>query len=99
MSDFNLWLKWRWMVLGNSTSQWVNANLLFGQEDESISGRCYRRAREGSAAWNVVRITVDWLMQWMHEGHCRYAYFNDIEICTSRKADHAVLMQTTTEPE
>ena len=88
----------RLLVLGNSTSQWINANILFGDEDESISGRAYRRTREGSRRWAVVRRCINLPFRPWQKDHCHDSYMSDIELCAQRMHAHAKLMLETTHP-
>ena len=89
----------RLRIFGNSTSQWVNANLLGGHEDESISGRAYRSTREGSIVWRYVRKAVNLPFKPWQEDHCFHSYLSDVHLCQERQSAHAELMKTTLHPE
>jgi hypothetical protein len=78
----------RLITIGNATSQFINAVVLFGDEDESISGRSYRRACEGSRRWKAVMWFIDGLFSPVQQAHCRKAYDNDVAICMKRVEEH-----------
>lgn len=79
----------RIVTIGNATSQFINAVLLFGDEDESISGRSYRRACEGSRRWAAVMMwVIDGVFSPVQQEHCRKAYENDIALCMKRVEQH-----------
>lgn len=81
----------RIVTIGNATSQFINAVLLFGDEDESISGRCYRRSCEGSRRWAVLMRVIDGLFSPVQQAHCRKAYENDVALCMKRVEQHQKL--------
>jgi hypothetical protein len=59
--------------LGNvwsAVSQLANVVFLFGQPNESISGRCYRQS------WLPAMRVINALLWWQNQ-HCRGAYNND----------------------
>ena len=71
-----------WIVrVGDALSQMVNTVLLFGQPNESISGRAGRLIGvEGSRnwAWLAIYHTVNFVFLPLQEDHCVAAYLNEI---------------------
>lgn len=67
--------------VGDAASQLANVTLLLGDNpNESISGRCYRKAViEGSynVGWRVGYFVVN-VIFFFQENHCREAYYGDL---------------------
>ena len=64
--------------LGDATSSWLNAALLFGNVNESISGRAWR-LQSTHWAWKYARVIIDFLASPFEDNHCQLAYDNDIK--------------------
>lgn len=56
--------------IGVATSQWLNATLLAGDPDESISGRAGKGREAGSPAWTLVATIIDFLWWPIERDHC-----------------------------
>ena len=55
----------------DATSQWLNAVILNGNPNDSISGRAHK---EG---WTTTERVIDALIFW-EESHCYWAHMNDL---------------------
>ena len=63
--------------VGDATSQWVNTVFLFGEPNESISGRSWRLRHK--IQWHVARVVIDCLMSPFEDDHCFKAYDADMK--------------------
>lgn len=70
----------RLIKLGDSFSQMVNAVLLDGSPNESLSGRAYRT----KSRWEK------WInrLLWFDKDHCRVSYENDVSYAAKLLAQH-----------
>lgn len=63
--------------VGDALSQLANVVLLFGDPNESISGRSYRM--RDKIQWKVSMTVIDFLLSPLEEDHCKASYEADIE--------------------
>jgi hypothetical protein len=68
----------------SATSQWLNAALLLGEPNESISGRAYRQG------WLRTRRLIDWAFRMAtgQRNHCETAYFRDLQWARAYQERH-----------
>ena len=62
--------------VGDATSQWVNTAFLFGDPNESISGRAYRM--RDKVQWWVAKNVIDFILSPFEANHCEKAYRADV---------------------
>lgn len=63
--------------VGDALSQLVNTVILFGEPNESISGRAYRLNHV--RPWGYVETGINWLFSPFEKDHCKKAYDADYE--------------------
>jgi len=68
-----------WVSVGDALSQLVNATILMGHSNESVSGRCYREVvfNRKQGAWRFFYDTIN-SIAFLQDNHCREAYSNDV---------------------
>lgn len=72
--------------VGNSASQLLNAAVLLGHPNESISGRSYlNRDRMG---WKQAYHAIN-LLFWVQDDHCKTAHQDDLDWAKQYVADNA----------
>jgi hypothetical protein len=57
---------------GDASSQWLNTVFLFGQPNESVSGRAYR------SGWHFLEWAIDTLASLFERSHCLKAFEKDV---------------------
>ena len=80
MNYRKIWLYLYLQRVGSASSQLLNA-LLFNSKrpNESVSGRSYRRARDGAVKWQYLQAIINrFFSLFGQKDHCRKAYLNDI---------------------
>lgn len=65
--------------IGTALSQFANAVVLFGDPDESISGRSYSKGTlDGSRIWYSIGKGINKMFFW-DEDHIKVSYYQDID--------------------
>ena len=75
-----IWVYLYLQRVGSAASQLLNVLLFVSKRpNESLSGRSYRRSRDGSVKWQYMQTSINWFfMLFGQKDHCRKAYLNDI---------------------
>ena len=80
MNYKKIWLYLYLQRVGSASSQLLNVLLFVSKRpNESVSGRSYRRSKDGSVKWQYLQTWIDWFFRLFgQKDHCRKAYLNDI---------------------
>jgi len=78
-----------WVSVGDALSQLINAALLKGHPNESVSGRCYRETvlKSNRGAWMFAYDTINSLF-FLQENHCKEAYDGDVAMAARLLSYH-----------
>lgn len=73
----------------------VNAAVLLGRNDESVSGRSYRESvYELKRRWVPLRKLIDGVFWVVERDHCRKSYYKDLERANYYRLRHEMYMTT-----